>query len=213
LEKKHADEIHPFEPFFTDNTKYLIIGSFPPIKLTNKNIQNENTKHIYDNYLKYNSFKSELDIRFYYGSSDNYFWCLLRIIYNLPLINDEEIKNKMGIKGIGFTDLFQKCNRKIINDKIYSSDNNLIVVEERNIDDTLCACKNIDTLYFTSKWVYKKYINKYQNNINKIILESPSGSYDRSIGRITEYKIKKQQNKDYNTFAYRLDKYKDVLPK
>ncbi len=206
-------EEHPFPSFYNEETKYLIVGSFPPIKLTKKIFSNDISKQLYEEYLKYNNFNSQKDIDFYYGSSDNYFWFLLRSLFKQNLSNSKEIKAFLESKNIGVTDLFERCKRKIKNNKIDSSDSNLEILQCRDLDSIFKNCKNLQKIFFTSKWVYNKFKELYPTVIYEmVILESPSGSFDRSIGRIDEYKQKKLLNNDYNTFVYRLEKYMQKLP-
>ena len=205
-------EEHPFPSFYNRDIQYLIVGSFPPIKLTKKVMKDDELKKYYEQYLKTNPFNEEKDIKFYYGSSDNYFWSVLRTIYKEKLSNSQEIMEFLKRKKVGITDLFEKCRRKIRNEKIDSADSNLVVLENRDLNVIFNECKGLKKIFFTSKWVFKKFIKLYpESPYDLVILESPSGAYDRNIGRIDEYKQKKSINKDYNCFTYRLDKYKEKL--
>lgn len=206
-------EEHPFPSFYNGETEYLIVGSFPPIKLTKKVYSDDELKGKYESYLKNNLFNKEKDIDFYYGSSDNYFWPILRTLYKEELSNATEIKSFLESKNIGITDLFEKCKRKIKGNKIDSSDSSLCILEKRDLRLIFNECKKLKKVYLTSKWVYKKFIESYPGvNYELIILESPSGQFDRSIGKIDEYKRLKSENGGYNAFSYRLDKYSAKLP-
>ncbi|MDO9577364.1 MAG: hypothetical protein Q7J16_05725 [Candidatus Cloacimonadales bacterium] len=205
-------EEHPYPSFYNNDIEYLIIGSFPPIKLTSKIIGNDELGRLYSAFTR--CFNKNTDIDFYYGSEDNYFWPLLRKIYNKELSNPKEIKDFLKKMKFGITDLFEKCRRKIIKGKIDSSDKRLIDQDIRKINDIFKACTKLKTIYFTSKWVFIQFKKNHQNdfNYNFEILESPSKSYNRYIGRIPEYKRRKHEYPNYNTCQYRLEKYREKLP-
>ena len=133
-------EKHPFPTFYNNKIKYLIIGSFPPIKLTKKVFCDDNLKQLYEKYLRKNPFIKGNDINFYYGSRENHFWPLFRRLYNKSLSNSEEIKKFLESKNIGITDLFEQCKRKIKNCNIYPSDANLIILRERSLETLFNEC-------------------------------------------------------------------------
>lgn len=75
---------HPFEPFFKDDSRILILGSFP-------------------------SVASRKD-GFYYGNPKNRFWKMLALIFkdSVPL-SLEEKKNFLSVRRIALYDVIKEC--------------------------------------------------------------------------------------------------------
>ena len=74
-------EIHPFKPYIPEKTKKLIIGTIPP-----------------ERFSKNELFKD--DVNFYYGSRDNSFWELLKVIFDVDFLkinNIEEIPQPISL--------------------------------------------------------------------------------------------------------------------
>lgn len=44
---------HPFEPFFDENSKVLVLGSFPSIKSREENFYYQHSKIVFGVFLKY----------------------------------------------------------------------------------------------------------------------------------------------------------------
>lgn len=213
-----ATEKHPYKQFIPENIKYLIVGSFPPIKLTKKLDYNIKSLGVESAYARYNSNKrnhaNNSDIDFYYGSSDNLFWGLLEDVFSIKLSNAEDVKAFLSEKNIGITDVCEEVSRKVDVKKnsINSSDNDLVVHLSRDITHIIKANPNISILS-TSKWVTERI----QLQLNQLLyvpiitLPSPSKAASRAIGRSEEYKAMKEKGILENTLDYRVMKYREVF--
>ncbi len=107
-------EFHPYPPFIPPDAEKLIIGSFPPIKLTRiiDPDADDPVIKIYNHYLARNPFKLG-DFQFYYGSVENLFWKLMGDIYQTQLNSLKEVKELLIEKRIGVTDVIELCVRKL----------------------------------------------------------------------------------------------------
>lgn len=105
--KKDSYEVeeHPFETFVPENAKFLIIGTFPT----------HNNNHRFN---------------FFYSGKDNSFWSIIEQVFKHSFQHDtgnkavEERKAFLKSKGIGITDMHEKCYRK----NGYSTDENLFPI-------------------------------------------------------------------------------------
>ena len=76
--------IHPFPPLFDENSKTLILGSFPSVK--------------------------SRESMFFYGHPQNRFWKVLAIIFNQPITqNIEDKKNLVLDNGLALWDSIHSC--------------------------------------------------------------------------------------------------------
>ena len=76
--------IHPFPPLFDENSKTLILGSFPSVK--------------------------SRESMFFYGHPQNRFWKVLAIIFNQPIPqNIEDKKNLVLDNGLALWDSIHSC--------------------------------------------------------------------------------------------------------
>ena len=76
---------HPFEPIVDENSKVLILGSFP----------------------SFDSFKYS----FYYANRYNAFWKIMGEIYGVKLNSNEEKKEFLLDKKIALWDMIKSCSR------------------------------------------------------------------------------------------------------
>lgn len=126
-------EKHPYEPFFDENTRILIVGTTPPMRFSQK-------LALYSN-----------DVNFYYGSRDNYFWDLIGDVFGVTFLRQNSIKavslrKEFLIKQkIGLADIVLEFSRKN-ND---ASDKNLYITKFQNIYGILKQNTNIKNVYFT----------------------------------------------------------------
>lgn len=212
---------HPYEPFFNEDTKKVIIGTLPPPRFCNK------------------EFK-ENDVNFCYGSKDNLLWQVLNKIYNLNLLfnnsSDAVLQRKEFLikHKIGICDIVDSCKRE----KIDASDLGMSDVKLRDILGYIKKYKNIETLIFTggnskngpeyflrqilkkenikytliSKEIPKVHSFTYDNRVIKTIsLTSPSNAANRYIGSNALYKKRRLENKNYTTFDFRVEQYEKVF--
>ena len=210
-------EKHPFKEFIPNGCEILIIGSFPPIKLTSKlpdNIADEGLKYYYSLYDDNSrNHITDSDIRFYYGSRDNLFWKkIIAPIFDITLESVADIKLFLTSHKIGITDLFEEISRNIVEEKLNSSDVALNIHESRNIL-SLIQNNDIKLIFSTSIYV-TDYLNEYLynfNNIEIITLPSPSKSASRGIGGLMEYQELKQEGLINDTIEYRQMKYSELF--
>ncbi len=212
---------HPYEPFFKEDTKRVIIGTLPPPRFCTK------------------EFK-ENDVDFCYGSQDGLLWKCLDEIFSLNLIYNQSkeatnMRKEFLIKNqIGICDIVDSCKRE----KIDASDLGMSEVNLRDILAYIKRYKQIETLVFTggnskngpeyflrqilkkqniklkevSNKIPKIHEFEYDNRVIKTIsLTSPSNAANRSIGANEYYKKRKQEDKSYSTFTFRVEQYKEVF--
>ena len=136
--------IHPFEPIIFDNSKILILGTFPSIK----------------------SFENN----FYYSHPKNQFWDILSLIFKdkKPITIEEKIEFLKKHK-IALWDSICECKRK----KGNSRDDNLEILKPCNIENLLKTYPNIKKVAVTSR-LAEKVIKKHFPNLKVIYLPSPS---------------------------------------
>ncbi|RXK12481.1 DNA glycosylase [Halarcobacter mediterraneus] len=212
---------HPYKPYLNKDTKKIIVGTLPPPRFCNK------------------EFKKE-DVNFCYGSKDNLLWQVLDKVFNLDLLfnNSKDAvvqrKNFLDNNQIGICDIVDSCERS----KIDASDLGMENIVLRDMLYYLKEYKNIDTLIFTGgnskngpefflRKILKKQDIKFElidNEIPKlhkfyfenrefktISLTSPSNAANRYIGSNKLYKERKEENKKYTTFDFRMEQYSKVF--
>jgi hypoxanthine-DNA glycosylase len=134
---------HPFEPIIFDESKILILGTFPSIK----------------------SFENS----FYYSHPRNQFWNILSIIFNDK--KPENIQEKIEFlkkHKIALWDAVCECIRKEGN----SRDDNLEIIKPCNIENLLKTYPNIQKVAVTSRTA-ENVIKKHFKNSQFSILNSP----------------------------------------
>ncbi len=133
-------EIHPFGDFVPSNAKYLILGSFPG-KIQSK------------------------DNDWFYGSPGNQFWPIIEKVYGNKLSLKRDKQKLFSKLGIAVSDIIYQCERK----RGSNLDNNLINIVY-NIEgiNVILKSKEIEKIYFTSKFVEKKFRKVF----NYIVLEN-----------------------------------------
>jgi len=143
LRIKKEKLIHPFEPVVFEDSKILILGTFPSIK----------------------SFENN----FYYSHPRNQFWEILSIIFNDK--KPENIREKISFlknHKIALWDAVCECVRK----KGNSRDDNLEIIKPCNIENLLKKFPNIEKIAVTSRTA-EKVIKKHFVNSQFQILRSP----------------------------------------
>lgn len=172
---------HPFEPFFDENSKVLILGSFPP-----------------------NDFISSQN-EFFYPSGKNRFWKIMETIFDLDKdtlfkgsVNDK--KAFLKSKHIAISDIFEMCDRK--EGSSADKDINIDNCEIRDISQIIKKAK-IKRIFLTigedtaKKWkVKEKLFSAYADIID--ILPSTSRASQRKPGYDTQslcekYKVIKEE--------------------
>ncbi len=196
-------ESHPFPSFIPSGSVKIIIGSFPPIKLTRKieTAAEDPVINIYNRYLLRNR-KTERDIDFYYGSEKNLFWKIMSDIFGQKLSTLTDIKALLEEIRTGLTDVYEVCVRKLFdkannryilpsalpcfdgesNFTVTSADSALFALKYRNIPDILRDNTEIRLLFFTSSYVWKEFRRAFPGYR---ILKTNSGEYE--LGRAGKF--------------------------
>lgn len=161
-------EEHPFKPFIPENATVLIIGSFPGREQTQT--------------------KPNIE-QWFYGAKRNQFWTIISTVYNVNLLNITEKQELFKEFGIGITDIILKARRRSNS----NLDTNLEIIEfnDKAIKSILNN-SNINTIFFTSKFVEKHFYKLFPEIKNAECLPSPSPRYARmsKAEKINHYKLK-----------------------
>ena len=143
--------IHPFKPVVFEDSKILILGTFPSIK----------------------SFENN----FYYSHPKNQFWDILANIFNEK--KPKTIKEKIAFlkkHKIALWDSICECKRK----KANSRDDNLEIIKPCNIINLLKQYPNIKKIALTSrtaeKVIKKHFLNSQFSILNSQLIYLPSPS-------------------------------------
>jgi hypoxanthine-DNA glycosylase len=118
-------ENHPFEPIINQNSKILILGTFPSL----------------------DSFK----YHFYYAHKRNQFWKILSEIFDVPLSDDKEKVDFLLKNYIALWDMVQSCERKNSADSnlknIMPHDIPALLSQYPNIQKILFTGKKAEQIY------------------------------------------------------------------
>ncbi len=194
-------ERHPFETFVPNNTKVLIVGTFPTYK---------------DNYTN--------NYAWYYGNGDNNFWKILNKIFLPDFKYDkgeeaiEERKDFFREHNLGITDMMTMCYRKGKS----SNDGDLFPIILTDIIRILKNNNSIEKILLTSRSGFVSAlellkIHLIQNQINFIDSNSKmskvvEGFFDyesRAINVVVPYSTSpKLINEGRTTFNELVDMYK-----
>lgn len=125
---KYEVEEHPFETYVSENAKSLIIGTFPT----------------HNNNFRFN---------FFYSGKDNSFWNIIEKVFKNNFqcnSGDKAVEERMEflkLKGIGITDMHEKCYRK----NGLSTDENLFPIILKDIFVLLDKHPSIKRIVLTSR--------------------------------------------------------------
>ncbi|CAM2844698.1 DNA-deoxyinosine glycosylase [Helicobacter burdigaliensis] len=139
---------HAFNPIFNQDSKVLILGSFP-------------------------SLASE-SFGFYYGNSNNRFWSVLALVLDevVPTSKDKHLKNKEIIEiqrnfllahHIALWDCVQTCKRKANN----SSDTNLEIISFNDITKIVYKSQ-IKAIFCNGKLASKTFLKLQSNTLKPL---------------------------------------------
>ena len=121
-------ESHPFETSIPNNSKTIIVGTFPTHQ------------------------KNRL-FEWYYGGEGNRFWKVIEGVLEHTFTHDmknralEERQEIMNKYGIAMTDMVKRCYRK----NTLSQDHHLFPIELTDLIELLNKNQSIDTVIFTSR--------------------------------------------------------------
>lgn len=115
---------HPFEPFFDENSKILILGSFPSIKSREEN--------------------------FYYQHSKNRFWKIFELLFDCKLQTIYDQKLFLKIHHIALWDVIASCKIKNSDDKTisYAKANDINVILNKAKIEKIFVLGKIASKYF-----------------------------------------------------------------
>ena len=211
---------HPYGPFIPENATKLIVGTLPPPRFTTGELKDGDVDFCYgsrDGML--------------WVILDKLFYLTLTIENTARAIEHRE--HFLIKRGIGICDMVESSRRN----KIDASDLGMQHVEMRNMIEILRAHPKIDTLLFTGgnskngpEYFFRKHLKASGEKINlKVIsdeiprvhqfvldgrlintvsLTAPSGSANRALGSLEQYKKMKLKDPDFNTMDVRILQYK-----
>lgn len=154
-------EQHTFEPIIFEDSKILILGSFPSIK--------------------------SLEDGFYYAHPRNQFWSILEKIFNHPV---DTVPQKIALckeHHIALFDSAKSLHRKNGN----SSDTNLSKIEVNDFEALLKKYPHIEKICFNGKKSEEIFQKKYKHlPIKRCLLPSSSPAYVKMSfdEKLTQYK-------------------------
>ncbi|TXE88080.1 DNA-deoxyinosine glycosylase [Campylobacter volucris] len=115
---------HPFEPFFDENSKILILGSFPSVKSREEN--------------------------FYYQHSKNRFWKIFELLFDCKLQTIHDQKLFLQTYHIALWDVIASCKIKNSDDKTisYAKANDINVILNKAKIEKIFVLGKIASKYF-----------------------------------------------------------------
>ncbi|AJC89994.1 G:T/U mismatch-specific DNA glycosylase [Campylobacter subantarcticus LMG 24377] len=125
---------HPFEPFFDENAKILILGSFPSIKSRQEN--------------------------FYYQHNKNRFWRIFEILYDCELKTIADQKAFLKTHHIALWDVIASCKIKNSDDKTisYAKANDINIILKKAKIEKICVLGKIASKYFAKFYPDKDFL-------------------------------------------------------
>ena len=212
---------HPYKPFFPEGATKLIVGTLPPPRFTSGALKPG-------------------DVNFCYGSIDGLLWPVLDRIFDLNLRFESTVeavnqrKDFLASRGIGICDIVHSCQRE----KIDASDLGMQNIKLRDVISYLKKYPKIEMLIFTGgnskngpEYFFRRHLKEYdlglkvvsnsvprihqfslQNrSIKTVSLTAPSGSANRAIGSMRQYKDLKNKNPKFNTIDFRVLQYQEFF--
>lgn len=139
---------HPFDAIVDDNSKVLILGSFPSIKSFEQN--------------------------FYYAHPRNQFWPIMEDLFDVKLETNEEKRAFALAKGIALWDTYASLKRDAGN----SSDANLKELIPNDFRTFLKRYPTINHIFFTGQKAYQGYMKFFKDiDIATTLLPSTSPAH------------------------------------
>lgn len=157
--RNSKNQLHTISPIFDNNSRILILGSFPSVK--------------------------SREVEFYYGHPQNRFWQVLSSVLGCELPNSTQQKIKMLLdNNIALWDVIERCDIVGSDD---SSIKNVVpndlsmIFETANIEKVYTNGGKADTLY-------KKYCQKkYDKPVIKLPSTSPANARYRLEDLVIEW--------------------------
>ena len=138
--------VHPFAPLFDENSKILILGSFPSV--------------------------ISREVNFYYGNKNNRFWQVMVKVLDHPIVDSIEEKKKMLLENhIALWDVIESCEIIGSSDssikEVKLNDINYLLI---NSQINKIACNGNKSYQLYDKYIYGK------TNLKAIRLPSTSSA-------------------------------------
>lgn len=172
-------ETHPFGSYVPPDAKFLILGSFTGREA-----------------VKGTPFTDE-SYDWFYGTPRNQFWPILEAVYHRELRDKNSKQSLLNELGIAIADIIYQCER-MTGSNLDSNLKNIVYATDEITQ--IFGEKPISKIYFTSRFVEKKFRRVFQElikqhpDIELITLPSPSPRYAR---------MTKEQ---------KINKYRELLP-
>lgn len=211
---------HPYGPFIPENATKLIVGTLPPPRFTTGDLKEGDVDFCYG------SRDGLLWIVL-----DKMFDLNLKFENTAEAIEQRE--RFLRKRGIGICDMLDSSRR----DKINASDLGMQHPELRNMIQILREHPLVETLLFTGgnskngpEFFFRKHLKEIPEEIklkvisnevprvhqflldgrmiNTVSLTAPSGSANRAIGSMENYKRMKKKDPEFNTIDFRILQYK-----
>lgn len=212
---------HPYDPFIPPGSTKLIVGTLPPPRFTTGELKEGDVNFCYG------SRDGQL-----WPILDKIFE--LDLIYEDTAFAIAQRKEFLIRRCIGICDIVQLAKRE----KIDATDLGMQDVELRDLIYILGQYPQVNTLLFTGgnskngpEYFFRRLLKSYQiklevidsevprihqfthpdtrKEIRTISLTAPSGSANRAVGSLQQYKDLKAQNPAFNTIDYRVMQYRD----
>lgn len=210
---------HPYPPFLFQGVEKLIVGTLPPPRFSTGDLRTKDVNFCYG------SRDGQL-----WPILDRIFGLNLKFE-----TTDEAIEQRQDFlrkHKIGICDIVASAERK----KIDATDLGMENVKLRNILNYLAEYTTVHTLLFTGgnskngpEYFFRKHLKAHdiklqvdsdivprehsflhpttKKKIKTISLIAPSGSANRAVGSLQEYKLLKDKNPNFNTLDYRVLQY------
>ncbi|NKI33389.1 uracil-DNA glycosylase family protein [Croceivirga thetidis] len=211
---------HPYPPFLFEGVEKLIVGTLPPPRFSTGELR------IKDVDFCYGSRDGQL-----WPILDRIFELNLKFETTNEAI--QQRKNFLVNRKIGICDIVASAERE----KIDATDLGMQNVKLRNILSFLAEYTTVHTLLFTGgnskngpEYFFRKHLKandiilkvvsdivprahsfvhpSTKKEIKTISLIAPSGSANRAVGSLQEYKLMKDKNPDFNTLDFRVLQYR-----
>jgi len=211
---------HPYPPFLFEWATKWIVGTLPPPRFSQGMLKPGDVDFCYGS--RDGQLWPILDRIFGLGLS-----------FETTQEAVEERKRFLRARGIGICDIVHRAHRK----KIDATDLGMEDIELRDLPGLLRQYPRVKTLLFTGgnskngpEYLFRRLlrseglrlepvvtevprIHRFQldgngREITTVSLTAPSGSANRAVGSIPEYKARKAKDPDYTVMDFRVEQYK-----
>ncbi len=210
---------HPYPPFLFEGVEKLIVGTLPPPRFSTGDLRQGDVNFCYG------SRDGQL-----WPILDRIFGLGLKFETSEAAIQQRKVFLKE--QKIGICDIVHSAERK----KIDATDLGMQNVQLRNLLDYLKKYPSVHTLLFTGgnskngpEYFFRRHLREYglaldvvsdvvprihqfkhpftKRGIKTVSLTAPSGSANRAVGSLVDYKLMKAKNTNFTTLDYRVLQY------